>query len=460
MSQTNKGQEAKKPVNGTKLAAIILTVILAVCAIAGIIWALSRSNNGEATEPTTEPTTATTEPTNISTQPTEDVLTEEELAQHPVLAVENYTGEEGDLSAMDEVIATIDGNTITNSQFAIWYWQTYYDMMNQMGGYASYYGLDTTKPLYEQSCPMAPVPMTWEQYFVEYTLSNWHSYLTLYLEAKANNMTLSEENQTALDNMEAEMTANAKTYGFEDATAMLEADYGAGVTMEDYKYFTEVLMLGNQYYTERMEALAPTAEEVDAYYQENLANYTMYGVLQDGSPASISVRHILIQPENILDSEETDSTEPTDATEETLSDDELMELCRQKAQDILDQWKAGEATEESFAALATAYTEDPGSATTGGLYENVVPGQMVTEFNDWCFNAERKPGDTELVQTSYGIHIMYFVSADETEYWYSCASADLSAERVNEMLTEAMENYEMNVEYTKIRLCPLPAALY
>ena len=137
-----------------------------------------------------------------------------------------------------------------------------------------------------------------------------------------------------------------------------------------------------------------------------------------------------------------------------------MELCRQKAQDILDQWKAGEATEESFAALATEYTEDPGSATTGGLYENVVPGQMVTEFNDWCFNAERKPGDTDLVQTSYGIHIMYFVSADETEYWYSCASADLSAERVNEMLTEAMENYEMNVEYTKIRLCPLPAVLY
>lgn len=41
----------------------------------------------------------------------------------------------------------------------------------------------------------------------------------------------------------------------------------------------------------------------------------------------------------------------------------------QKAQDILDEWKAGDATEDSFAALANEYSQDPGSNTTGGLNE-------------------------------------------------------------------------------------------
>ena len=39
-----------------------------------------------------------------------------------------------------------------------------------------------------------------------------------------------------------------------------------------------------------------------------------------------------------------------------------------------------------------------------------MPGQMVTEFNDWCFDADRKPGDTGIIETSYGVHVMYFDS--------------------------------------------------
>ncbi len=456
MSQKQNGQEAKKPINGTKLAAIIVGVILLVCAVAGIIWALSRPVEDDSTEPTTEPTTLEdpADPTN-STEPTEFVPTEEMLALHPVLAVDSYSAEEGDTSAKGDVVATIGGHDITNSQFAIWYWQTYYDMLNRMGGYPMYYGLDTTLPLGEQQCLMAELPMTWEQFFVEQTLYNWHSYMALYLEAKANNMTLNEENQTSLDNLEADTDEEAKFYGHADAAAMIEANYGEGITMDDYKHFVEILMLGNQYYTERSEELAPTAEEVDAYYKENEATYAVKGILQDGSPATINVRHILLQPENIMSSEETDATEPTDATEETLSDEALLELCREKAQSILDQWKSGEATEESFGALATEYTEDGGSKYTGGLYENVMPGQMVPEFNDWCFDPARQPGDTDLVETSYGIHIMYFVSAASEEYWYSCASTDLTTQRMDTMIAEIMDDYTPEIQYAKIRLVPL-----
>ena len=41
---------------------------------------------------------------------------------------------------------------------------------------------------------------------------------------------------------------------------------------------------------------------------------------------------------------------------------------------------------------------------------------MVAAFNDWCFDSSRQPGDTGIVETDYGYHIMYFVGTD-LPYW-------------------------------------------
>ena len=72
----------------------------------------------------------------------------------------------------------------------------------------------------------------------------------------------------------------------------------------------------------------------------------------------------------------------------------------------------GDKTEESFAALATEKTEDTGSQSTGGLYERVYKGQMVKAFENWCFDAARKAGDTGIVESDYGYHVMYFISKE------------------------------------------------
>jgi len=83
------------------------------------------------------------------------------------------------------------------------------------------------------------------------------------------------------------------------------------------------------------------------------------------------------------------------------------------AQKYYDEWKAGAATEDSFAALATKYSEDTGSASNGGLYDSIYKGEMVTEFNDFVFAAGRQKGDTALVygETSdyCGYHVVYYV---------------------------------------------------
>ena len=52
---------------------------------------------------------------------------------------------------------------------------------------------------------------------------------------------------------------------------------------------------------------------------------------------------------------------------------------------------------------------------------------MVTEFNDWCFDAARQPGDTGVVDTQYGAHVMYF-SGVNLSRWQSQAASNLRNE--------------------------------
>ncbi|MBQ7099908.1 MAG: peptidylprolyl isomerase, partial [Oscillospiraceae bacterium] len=121
----------------------------------------------------------------------------------------------------------------------------------------------------------------------------------------------------------------------------------------------------------------------------------------------VNVRHILVSYEGGTTDETTGTT--------TYSDEEKAKA-KAAADEILAAFEAGEKTEEAFAALATEKTTDPGSKENGGLYENVYPGQMVTAFNDWCFDAARKTGDTAIVETEYGCHVMYFVGNSDMTY--------------------------------------------
>ena len=108
-----------------------------------------------------------------------------------------------------------------------------------------------------------------------------------------------------------------------------------------------------------------------------------------------------------------------DVDESKVPTQEALDAAKAEAEDILAQWEAGDKTAESFGALAEEYSDDPGSNTNGGLYTEVYKGQMVTEFNDWCFDESRQPGDTGIVynEGSYtGYHVIYFVGTD-APYW-------------------------------------------
>ena len=171
--------------------------------------------------------------------------------------------------------------------------------------------------------------------------------------------------------------------------------------------------------------------------------YALYYISRDNnSYKTVDVRHILIKAVPADDGSYTDAAKAE---------------AKQKTEDLLAEWKAGAATEDSFAALATANTEDTGSSTTGGLYEGIYKGQMVTEFNDWCFDPERKPGDTGIVfneDTNYcGYHAIYYVGQG-APYSETLAESGIRSQDFSEWKEAVLANYEVKEGFT-IRLARL-----
>ncbi len=167
----------------------------------------------------------------------------------------------------------------------------------------------------------------------------------------------------------------------------------------------------------------------------------LYRGTEDNQFPLKNVRHILVPFMG-------GTTDPN--TGLTTYSDEEKATAKTEADTILADWKAGEATEDSFAALATEKSTDSGSAANGGLYENVFPGQMVTNFNDWCFDEARKVGDIGIVESSYGYHVMYFVGNSDMSYRNYMIENDLRTTDVNDWyngLVDAISVTEGNTKY-------------
>ena len=132
----------------------------------------------------------------------------------------------------------------------------------------------------------------------------------------------------------------------------------------------------------------------------------------------------------------------------TVYSEEDWEACRAKAQAILDEWMAGEKTEDSFGKLATEKTEDGGSKQTGGLYQLVRKGQMVKPFEEWCFAENRKTGDTGLVKTTYGYHVMYYVYGEEG--WIRACEEGAKIVATDELVRNTQSEYKEKINYRNI----------
>ena len=66
---------------------------------------------------------------------------------------------------------------------------------------------------------------------------------------------------------------------------------------------------------------------------------------------------------------------------------------------------------------------------------------MVTEFNDWCFDASRTAGDTGIVETTYGYHVMYFSGTTDQTYRDYLITNDLVSADMETWYNALLESY-------------------
>lgn len=343
------------------------------------------------------------------------------------------------LQKSDQVVAKIGDTELTNGLLQIFYWMDVYEYLEDYGYYAVYYGLDHTQPLDEQTCK--DTEGTWQHFFLDKSILNWHSYEALAMMAETEGIPLEEELQADLDGLRASLTEAVLESDYQSIDAMLQADMGPGCTYENYYRYVDAYYRAYSYLEHKLGKVEITDAMLQEYFDAHAEELAEDGVSKESGDVK-DVRHILIAVEG--------GTENEDEVMEYT--DEEWEACRKEAQAVLDKWLAGEATEESFTELTYVYSEDTGSNTNGGLYENLdSESGFVQEFVDWYMDESRKPGDYGLIRTEYGYHVMYFVKSEAQ--WLRNCRRGVMADLTSDVLKEAREQYPIDeIEYKKIAL--------
>ncbi|MBR6656972.1 MAG: peptidylprolyl isomerase [Oscillospiraceae bacterium] len=224
---------------------------------------------------------------------------------------------------------------------------------------------------------------------------NFRYYSSFYGEAEGEEKTLTQEeaenqaNRISETKTADEFNALAKEFTTDEELKKL-FDEGDATLFPSATYSS----IGIDEVSEWLFDAARKTGDTMVYHDEQYQSYltVMFEELVDPDYDFVNVRHILLVPP---------------AEEGATPSEQAWAEAESRANEVLDKYLAGEMTEEAFGELAKEYSAD-GNASRGGIYENVYKGQMVPAFNDWCFDPARAIGDTGIVKTPYGYHVMYF----------------------------------------------------
>ena len=391
---------------------------------------------------------------------------------------------------------TIGNETYTAADVSYFYNTIYNSFVSQNSYYLSVYGLDTSKSLKEQDCPVTDGG-TWYDYFRDQALSSMTSYSLLAQKAEAEGFDASEEVEQSVQETLSDLDASAASAGYTRAQ-YIKAVCGPLVNEKVFERNIRMMALAQAYSNSYSDSLSYTSDEVQAAYDADPKSYQSvdieYILFSSGAGSDAtdeekaqlldeakqkaetalsryaqgeafdaigedmegSYAHVAYAANGSSDmltwafDDARQAGDTTVATYgetgyyavlfhsrsrndyHTVSVRHILVDSEDKANELLQQYTDGEQTEDAFAALAVENSTDTGSASNGGLYSNIYKGQMVASFEDWCFDPSRQPGDTGIVESSNGFHVMYFVETNELPYWEYKATNTLKSSAVND----------------------------
>lgn len=125
-------------------------------------------------------------------------------------------------------------------------------------------------------------------------------------------------------------------------------------------------------------------------------------------------------------------------------------------QTILDEWKSGAATEESFAELYEKYKDPDMDSTSGGLYEALASSSVPDEVKSWVFSDQRVSGETAVISpaSSQYTFVIYYIAPNQEE-WALEIQDTLQSERISDYIDELIDSVEVedkkgNLHYLEV----------
>lgn len=294
-----------------------------------------------------------------------------------VLVLGNKSPYTGPMESDQYIVAECKDHTLTNQMFMYYYWAQFYQLYSQYGSYITQLGLDLDKPFEEQK--FGSDGRTWADFFTEYALMQWVQDMAISDAIKAEGFTLTDDQQAALQKALDNLETEAETAGYDSGEEYLKNAFDLSADVASYNAYVTTSYINSVYASKKYNDLYAQGKADPGEYKDIF---------------NVNVRHILIKF--------ADSTDASKAAAKT------------EAEALYETFKKN-PTMDHFIELAKEHSDD-GSASAGGLIEGVYPGQMVENFDKWCFTDGRKEGDHDLIETEYGWHLMFFEAYSDKVY--------------------------------------------
>jgi len=188
------------------------------------------------------------------------------------------------------------------------------------------------------------------------------------VKAKEEGITLKAEDKAAIDSAMSQIEEQATSYGYMDGRELVRAMYG--ISRSSLKKIYNSFYLTDNLAQKHMDEIVVTDEQAQTYYNDNAGAYEQ-----------ASARHILFMFDGL-------------EGERTQEESHMM------AEDTLARINNG----EDMTALVIELSEDNGTEENEGLYTFSRLDAYEPNFLNWAFDSN--VGDTGIVETSYGYHVM------------------------------------------------------
>lgn len=480
-SNYNKKKKASLPASTMLLIVLVVTLLLIFAAVL-IYYAVAQgkiSLKFGSGEPAVSAATEMTEPTQESGPDGQNAPDAPKVALGVVVTAsgdsasvtckQGYTVEAP--SAADKAVAKIGKAELTNAALQVWY-------LSEVNAYresGADVAPDFSQPLDLQRCPLGDGSLSWQHYFLEKAVNSWCAQQAMlnaaaqpqiiheaaykpnetddlhgkyiaedlpvngFLYADKDHYTPNEMHQAYLDGLEEQLETLAKKRGYADLADYVSKVYGSSVQASDVVDAAKELNTSYMYFTERSYYVEVTDDEVEDYLSAHRSELSF----EPGTTVDIS--HMLIIPEG--------AEVADDGT--VTADEEDWKKCRTQLDQSLQSWEWDYQTsvdrQASFARMANQKSADEGSRLNGGYYRNVVKGELMDELDAWCFDPDRKAGDTEILFTKLGYHVMYMCGVYDNGF-IAARDALVREKQQEEWKTYIKDMKKTTVDYSAVEL--------